>query len=149
MILLLLYSICLLFFFKSYLFWERVPTGGRAEAEGENPKHTPCWAGRSQMQGWISQPWDYDLSQNQKSDGQLSHQVPLQYIHFKAEKSEALTAIPQFSLGGLGPLLITNPYHFFNNFLWTFCKYFTTVSWIMLFLTYSWGVRTFPFCRHW
>lgn len=35
-------------------------------------------------------------------------QVPLQYIHFKAEVSEASIALPKLTLGGLGPLLATN-----------------------------------------
>ena len=60
------------FFFISFLDWERKgerkhAQWGRDIAIGrEDLKHMPCLAW-SPMWGLISQPWDHDLSQNQKS----------------------------------------------------------------------------------
>lgn len=54
---------------KKYLFERQWVGVGRGLAEGETLKLTPCWAQSSTQDLWtlISEPWDYDLNQNQES----------------------------------------------------------------------------------
>lgn len=46
------------------IFWERLR---ERERVGENPKQASRPA-QSLLQGWISGPWDHDLSQNQEPE---------------------------------------------------------------------------------
>ena len=62
---------------------------GQRERERENFKKTSCWVQRS-MWGWISWPWDYDLSWKQELDTQLTEPLRSPSIFFFLKLSEII-----------------------------------------------------------